>query len=406
VAEHPRSRLVLDWLHGLLTAAPPAAPTGTLLTALAQAFGTTAAGLTPPTDSSADGTPWVEPSLLTAQLRTGGAQEAIGPSGASFLLSPLPGSERAPRILWLEEPPGRVWNDDEKGALVLAGLVLGRLLPALATGPERLAPLDQERLQERLHDAAIMAGRVAHAFDNVLTGILGFAELMLGQSSDPTLEQYVGEVLQAAQIGVQLTQQLHLFHRCGTAGGGPTRLATVLADAEHRLRSTLASGIDLVVTVPNDLPAVAVDDEPLRHVLDHLLENARESLNGPGSIHLTAQRSELDAATCATLYGRPQPGPCVEVTIADTGCGLSAEARQRLIREPFFTTKPRHRGLGLAVVHRILSAHHGGFQLEAGPRGGTIARVYLPLANATTPLPGQRPWSAHAPGTSARRDRL
>ncbi len=227
-----------------------------------------------------------------------------------------------------------------------------------------------------------MAGRVAHAFDNVLTGILGFAELSLSLTSDATLHQYLGEVLQAAQNGTQLTQQLHLFHRCASVGTGPTRLAYVIADEEMRQRQALDGQITLTVLVPNDLPAVALDGEPLRHVLGHLLDNARESLNGKGEVTLTARRSELDLGACRALYGSPRPGPCVEITIADSGGGLSAETRRRLFREPFVTTKPRHRGLGLAVVYRILSAHHGGFQIEPGPRGGTVARVCLPLTPA------------------------
>src|SRR5205823_5535480 len=127
----------------------------------------------------------------------------------------------------------------------------------------------------------------------------------------------------------------------------------------------LSAHTQLAVEVPDTLPYVAIDPEPLQHVLTQLLDNARESLGptGTGSLTLSAHGAELDAAACAGLYGCARPGPHVEVRVADSGSGLEADVRRRLFREPFLTTKPRHRGLGLAVVYRILSAHHGGFSL-------------------------------------------
>jgi signal transduction histidine kinase len=333
---------------------------------------------------------------LSAALRKDGVHEAVGLAGTSFLLTPIAARDGVRRVLWLEEPAGRVWTDPEKVTLALASQVLGRYLPAQTSAAEPAGRHDQARLQERMRDAAVMAGRVAHAFDNVLTGILGFAELTLNQSKDPTLQQYLSEVLQAAQNGVQLTQQLHLFHRCATAGTGPTRLAPLAADEEMRLLQVLDPHTTLTVTVPKELPAVALDSEPIRHILAQLLNNARESLAGSGTITVSARLGELNAATCAALYGAPRPGPCVEIIIADSGGGLSVEARQRLFNEPLFTTKPRHRGLGLAVVYRILAAHQGGFQLEAGPRGGTVARVFLPLATAGAAPSGQHRLAARS----------
>ena len=370
---------------------------------LGRAFGVAGAGYTSPLGVPApatqrvyrdgarvlvEGWPWRPPHDWTTEVRDGQrTEERIGPAGESFLIAAIPAAERPPRLLWLEEPPGRVWHDAEKAALLLAGQVFGRTYPLPPGGTEPPAPLDQAPLRQRLHDAAIISGRVAHAFDNVLTGIVGFAELALSQATDPTLQQYLGEVLQASQLGIQLTQQMHQFNRCATPGTGPTRVALVAADEEGRLRQTLNPRVTLTVAVPNDLPPVAIDPDPLRQVLGHLLDNACESLSGGGTVSLSARLSALDEPACGRLFGSPRPGRCLEVTIADSGGGLSPEARQRLFREPFFTSKPRHRGLGLAIVYRILHAHHGGFQLEAGPQGGTVARVFLPLADDSAAPP-------------------
>jgi signal transduction histidine kinase len=241
----------------------------------------------------------------------------------------------------------------------------------------------QDRYRQRLEDAAALTGRVAHAFDNVLTGIVGFAELTISQTpSDSAPHQYVTEVLRAAQGGVQLTQQLHLFSRCASTGRGPTSLALLAADEEARLIQMVGSQVRVEFNLPRDLPAIALDAEPLRQLILQLLQNARESLTGSGLITLAARSYDLPPAERLEWQGSPEPGPAVELAIADTGGGVSGEARQRLFAEPFFSTKPRHRGIGLAIVCRTLFSHGGGFRLEPGSGGGTVARALLPVATA------------------------
>lgn len=244
-----------------------------------------------------------------------------------------------------------------------------------------MASEDWKRFQERLQDAAVMTGRVAHAFDNVLTGILGFAELTLSQApTKSATHDYVSEVLRAAQQGVGLTQELHLFSRCSTSGSGPTSLSLVLAEEEARLREAAGSAVQVRLNLPADLPPVAIDADALRQVVRQLLDNARES--GANSVTASARMMEQTAPAGAEWIGPVGNGLVVELTIADTGSGMTSEVRRRLFQEPFFTTKPRHRGLGLAIVCRILLAHRGALRLETDPERGTIARVLLPLASS------------------------
>lgn len=241
---------------------------------------------------------------------------------------------------------------------------------------------DQAHLQQRLQDAGLICGRVAHAFDNILTGILGFAELSLSQL-DPSapVYAYVEEVIRAAQQGVDMTQQLHLFGRGAAVSPGPANVGQVAAEEAAGLESRPGKG-KLVFELPDGLPAVAVDSELLRHVLGHLLSNAREAVSQDGVVKLSARVSELDAQHAATLVGRASAGSFVEVTVSDSGGQLSPEVQRRLFYEPFFTTKPRHRGLGLAIVYRIVAAHGGGLQVNPSEHGETVVRVFLPVAAA------------------------
>jgi CheY-like chemotaxis protein len=141
--------------------------------------------------------------------------------------------------------------------------------------------------------------------------------------------------------------------------------------------------------VPGDLPAVALDPEHLHQVLTALLDNARESLMGPGSISVSARVVDLGPAECQDLFGAARPGPHVEIVIADTGTGLSPEVQRRLFADPFFTTKPRRRGFGLAMAYGILHAHRGGLRLHPGEERGVVARALLPVApSPAAPAPG------------------
>jgi signal transduction histidine kinase len=389
-----RTRDVLDYVQGLLAAPARELPSpGLMLKELAQAFGACGAGWAAPLTGTpvlqqrigADAArttrwPWEDqPQLLNPLQRNLTGAITCAAKGRSLLLAALP-EESGGRLFWLEAEEGRCWTAADEAALLLAVRVVAPLLPLEKSGNGKLG-LDQPRLRQRLQDAGTISGRIAHAFDNIMTGILGFAELTIAQT-DPRSpqQQYLGEVIRAAQQGVQLTQQLHFFSRCAVPTAGPATLSYVVGEEESRLRQVLPSGVSLKIDVAADLAAVAIDAELLRTVVAHLLNNALEAISGNGAITLSARRSELKPDSLADLYGNPSFGPCVEVVVTNTGAPISAEVRGRLFREPFFSTKPRHRGLGLAIVYRILHAHRGGFQLES-PDDGTAVHVYLPLTS-------------------------
>jgi signal transduction histidine kinase len=299
--------------------------------------------------------------------------------GPSLLVAHLRLEDDSARLLWVEDEEQRAWSADEAAALWLAGQVLAHLPPLADDGTTQDPRLGRQQWQQRLCDAAVVSGKLAHDFGNVLTGILGFAELALAHlpASSPA-HRYVNEVYQAAQQGLGLTQQMQTFGQRNPHRVQPTALAPLLAGEQARLGPGLPSGVTLQVNVPADLPPVAMDAEALRQVLDALVQNAREALGGRGSITIAARRHDLTAEECLDLVGKPVPGPCIEVSVADTGCGLSPEVRERLFNEPFFTTKVRRRGWGLALVHGILRAHGGGFRMDPRPGGGTFVRLFVP----------------------------
>src|SRR5262249_17968567 len=135
---------------------------------------------------------------------------------------------------------------------------------------------------------------------------------------------------------------------------GTTWLSPFLKQEANRLRTTWGNQITVLTDVSNDLPCLPIAPGTLRQLLDPLFDNAREAMNGPGVVAISAGVTELSAGECPGLIGLPAPGRHAEITITDTGCGLSGEVRCRLPGELFFSTKPGHRGLGLAVVYGLL----------------------------------------------------
>ncbi len=245
--------------------------------------------------------------------------------------------------------------------------------------PGWAAQLDHALCHRRLEDAAVVARRLAHDFGNVLTSILGFTELSLALAPDETpLRRYLTEVQRGAKQGALLTDRLRLFARRPEPSGFGSELAPAVA--RPRARASAGGGVGLAVDLADGLPPVALGGDEVNEVLDALLDNAREAIEGAGRVTLAARRERLERAECVGLWGGPAPGDFVGAAVSDTGRGLGADARARLFREPFFTNKPRHRGLGLAIVYGILRGHRGGLRLSDNPGGGTIARVYLPVA--------------------------
>jgi signal transduction histidine kinase len=153
------------------------------------------------------------------------------------------------------------------------------------------------------------------------------------------------------------------------------------------LRATLPPNVRIEKDIPPNLPAVGLEAGPLQTVLGHLLDNAVEACVQGGTVRVTAEPIELSEPDARQFLGRAGAGAFLRVSITDTGVGIKPEHRRRLFAEPFFTTKVRHRGLGLAVAYRILFAHRGGILIDPvpPPGTGTHVRVVLPLAAARPP---------------------
>jgi signal transduction histidine kinase len=283
-------------------------------------------------------------------------------------------------VAWIEKPNSEPFTELERSYLVLSLRMIER--SAVMTHVVG-AVLDSDRLQQRLQDTAVISGRMAHDFDNILTGMIGFADLSLPLlATNPQATKYIQQIGDVGKRGIQFTQQLHQLNRAAQAKPQPGLLSVALGKEELRLRPHMPIGLSIGSNIPADIGPVGMDLGPLGTVLGHVLENAVEACQPNGRVQIAARAVELDTTAAKTYLGFLKPGTYIELTVRDDGVGIKPDNRPKLFAEPFFTTKVRHRGLGLAIVFRTLVAHGGGIRIDHhAPEPGTT--VTLLLAPAT-----------------------
>ena len=326
------------------------------------------------------------------RLRSGEATAQYSvPNSTGRVFAALQPPGRSLGLIWAERHAGQPWADADRAYLALVARTVERS-PALAAllGPV----LEPDKVYRRLGDAAVIAGRMAHDFDNILTGIIGFSDLALPMLQPGSqAATFVAEIGKVGQRGIQFTQQLHQLSRSAQVKPNPSSVAAAVAKEETRLRLG-GPNVRFEKELPSGLPQVAMEAGPLQAVLGHVLENAAEACPPQGGlVRVTARTVELSETEARGYLGLVAGGPHVFVTVTDTGPGIKPEVRSRLFSEPFFTTKVRHRGLGLAIAYRVLCVHRGGIQFDPvpAPGTGTQVRVVLPLAATRSPAAAGTP---------------
>ena len=343
-----------------------------------------------------DTTPPPETPDALRRLRGGESLASYSvPGTTGRVFAPVQPAGRALGLVWADRVAGQPWDEADRAYLTLTAKAMERS-PAVAAvvGPV----LDPDKLFQRLGDAAVIAGRMAHDFDNILTGIIGFSDLTLPMLQPGTqAANFVAEIGKVGHRGTLFTQQLHQLSRSGQVKPSPAALAAAVAKEEPRVKALAGPNVRFQRERPPGLPAVALEAGPLQTVLGHLIENAAEACPLGGLVRVAARPVELSESDARGYLGKPVAGGHMLVTVTDTGTGIKPEVRRRLFADPFFTTKVRHRGLGLAIAYRTLCAHRGGIQIDSvpPPGSGTQVRVVLPLAAVRPPAIAGNP-AGHA----------
>jgi two-component system cell cycle sensor histidine kinase/response regulator CckA len=259
---------------------------------------------------------------------------------------------------------------------------------------------EQLRQAQKMEAVGKLAGGVAHDFNNILTAIHGYSELLLErpECSEP-MRRDIEEVRKAAQRAGALTRQLLDFSRRQVLQSKVLDLNALLADLYNLLRRVIGEDVDLRIIPGPALRLVKADPGQLEQVILNLAVNARDAMPHGGLLTIETRNDDLDAAY-VDLHPGVQPGRYVKLTVSDGGSGMDEETCSRLF-EPFFTTKVgQGTGLGLSIVYGVVQQSGGHLRVESQLGAGTTFEIYLPQTEAAAAEEPEPPAAEPAAGGS------
>jgi PAS domain S-box-containing protein len=283
---------------------------------------------------------------------------------------------------------------DEKGQRFIVGIIRDIT--------EHKILEEQLRQAVKMEAVGTLAGGVAHDFNNLMTAVMGYSELLLQLMDEAhPWRREVEQIHKAGGRAASLTQQLLAFSRKQVVQPKIVDINRVVSETEKMLRRLIGEDIRLVSRPEPRLWPVMVDPGLIGQVVMNLAINARDAMPRGGNLTIETANVHLDHSH-ARFYIDVAPGSYVMLTVSDTGIGMDAQTRSHIF-EPFFTTKEKGKGtgLGLATVYGIVKQSEGHIQVDSEPGKGTRFEILFPRTDQESEGvgPGQMPNSS-LPGGS------
>jgi len=234
---------------------------------------------------------------------------------------------------------------------------------------------------EKLTALGTLAGGVAHDFNNILCGMIGYVAL-LKRNRDPEEKDFkmLDTIEKAGFRAANLTKQLLTFSRQEALEHRPITVNPHIENVAKLLENTINKLITINLELNESLPPVLSDPSQLEQIVMNLSVNARDAMPNGGEILILSEQAHVDQVFCEQ-HPEAKPGDYIKITVSDQGEGIDQEILPRIF-EPFFTTKEMGKGtgLGLAMVYGIVKSHKGFTIVASSPNKGTSFSVYLPVA--------------------------
>ncbi len=238
---------------------------------------------------------------------------------------------------------------------------------------------EQLRQSQKMDAVGQLAGGIAHDFNNLLTIISGYTNLLLKKMAPPDPAwNFLSEIRIASKRAAELTSSLLAFSHQQIRTPESVNVNEVIVETLKLLERAIGEGVEISVELEPQLKQVWMDRSEVSQILLNLSINARDAMQEEGKLTIQTQNVNLQAGD-SFIGPNLESGEYILLTVADSGGGMSAEVQRRIF-EPFFTTKPvgKGTGLGLAMVHGIVSRSGGSIQVASTSGQGTVFKIYLP----------------------------
>ena len=290
------------------------------------------------------------------------------------------------RIPWLE-----LELTDAGGSKIIC-LYSGQIIEV--EGKKRLLSIasditERKKLQSQLQQAQKMeaigtlAGGIAHDFNNILWGMIGFTEMSLFDvPKGSELEENLNHILSAGHRAKDLVQQILSFSRMSEQKRRPLELHLIIGETLKLLRASIPATIEIKQNIAKKGATILADPTQIHQIIMNLCTNAAHAMEADGGV-LEVSLEPFNSHTPRDLTnGKLKEGPYVQLSVTDTGAGMDPQTLDRIF-DPYYTTKAKETGtgLGLAVVHGIVTAHGGAVNVHSEPGKGSVFDVYFPRIN-------------------------
>ena len=276
---------------------------------------------------------------------------------------------------WFDVYAFRIEAPEQRRVAVLFNDITARI-----KGEKEREMLQAQLFQaQKLESVGRLAGGVAHDYNNMLSVIAGYTELAIEKvPPESELHADLKEVQAAARRSIEITRQLLAFARKQTIDPQVVDLNELVESMLRMMRRLIGEDINLVWHPGRQLWSVKMDPTQVDQMLANLCVNARDAIEGVGTVTIETRNLDCDD-TCCNANAGSRPGEFVVLTVSDDGCGMDKETLGRIF-EPFFTTKgvTEGTGLGLATIYGIVQQNQGCIDVHSEPGQGTTFKIYLP----------------------------
>lgn len=244
---------------------------------------------------------------------------------------------------------------------------------------QKRAKLEEEVMHmQKMEALGILAGGVAHDFNNQLQGIIGMAELIDMGTDDNEVREYARLIKSSAMKSVSLTKQLLGYARKGKIKSSDVDMHNQIHECAKLLSRTIDQRIVVSTSLGAPVRYAVGDPDQLQQVLMNLAVNAKDAMPSGGNLEFRTENVDIEN-NAFVMNPDAKPGKYLMVAVKDSGEGIPQDVRNRIF-DPFFTTKPEGKGtgMGLSMVYGTVMNHHGFFEVDSEDGKGTEFRIYLP----------------------------